>query len=115
MNNVDSRSLINLINSYIIGDPFDQKTEQGPQIDETQLNKILSLIKEGVNQGAKLLHGGGRHGNEGYFVTPTVFADVEEDHIIAKEEVRFNHHFNTLLYILACFKLRICKFRFKNI
>lgn len=51
------------------------------------MRKILSLIKEGANQGAKLLYGGERHGSEGYFVKPTVFADVQEDHIIAKEEV----------------------------
>lgn len=74
----------------ITGNPFDHKTEQGPQIDETQMNKILSLIREGVNQGAKLVYGGERHGNEGYFVKPTVFADVHDHHIIAKEEVRFS-------------------------
>lgn len=51
------------------------------------MRKILSLIKEGANQGAKLLYGGERHGREGYFVKPTVFADVQEDHVIAKEEV----------------------------
>lgn len=53
------------------------------------MNKILSLIKEGVNQGAKLLHGGERHSSEGYFVQPTVFSEVNEDHIIAKEEVSY--------------------------
>jgi aldehyde dehydrogenase (NAD+) len=70
-----------------VGDPFDSKTEQGPQIDETQLNKILGLIKEGTKQGAKLVHGGNRHGDTGYFVQPTVFADVEDHHIIAREEI----------------------------
>lgn len=85
--------LIKYLNHIIVykflGNPFDQKTEQGPQIDETQMNKILGLIKEGVKQGAKLVYGGERHGSEGYFVQPTVFADVEEDHIVAKEEVSF--------------------------
>ncbi|KAL1506792.1 hypothetical protein ABEB36_006089 [Hypothenemus hampei] len=71
----------------IVGDPFHPDTEQGPQIDEEQFNKILSLIQEGVKQGAKLLHGGDKHGNEGYFVQPTVFADVNDDHIIAREEI----------------------------
>ncbi|KAJ8911198.1 hypothetical protein NQ315_004418 [Exocentrus adspersus] len=70
-----------------VGNPFHSETEQGPQVDETQMNKILSLIKDGVNDGAKLLVGGERHGNEGYFVKPTVFADVEDHHIIAKEEI----------------------------
>lgn len=70
-----------------VGNPFDPQTEQGPQVDETQLNKILSMIEEGVKGGAKLLHGGERHGSEGYFVKPTVFADVEDHHVIAKEEI----------------------------
>lgn len=80
--------MILLVKDYIIlGDPFHHSTEQGPQIDEAQMNKILSMIKEGVNQGAKLVYGGERHGSEGYFVKPTVFADVHDHHIIAKEEV----------------------------
>lgn len=57
------------------------------QIDETQMNKILSLIKTGTAQGAKLVHGGSRAGDKGYFVTPTVFADVEDNMTIASEEV----------------------------
>ncbi|EEZ98469.1 aldehyde dehydrogenase, mitochondrial [Tribolium castaneum] len=70
-----------------VGNPFDPKTEQGPQIDETQMTKILGLVKEGVNQGAKLLVGGKRVGDKGYFVEPTVFANVEDNHVIAKEEI----------------------------
>ncbi|XP_030759008.1 aldehyde dehydrogenase, mitochondrial [Sitophilus oryzae] len=70
-----------------VGDPFHPETEQGPQVDEEQMNKILGLIQEGVSQGAKLVHGGQRHGNEGYFVQPTVFADVEDHHVIAREEI----------------------------
>ncbi|CAH1113016.1 unnamed protein product [Psylliodes chrysocephalus] len=71
----------------VVGDPFDPTTEQGPQIDETQFNKILGLIKEGERQGAKLVHGGERHGSEGYFLQPTVFANVKDDNIIAREEI----------------------------
>nr|XP_023019765.1 aldehyde dehydrogenase, mitochondrial isoform X2 [Leptinotarsa decemlineata] len=71
----------------VVGNPFSLNTEQGPQIDEEQMNKILSLVKEGARQGAKLVHGGERHGDEGYFVQPTVFVDVEDNNIIAKEEI----------------------------
>lgn len=71
----------------VVGNPFDPKVEQGPQIDDTQLNKILSLINEGVREGAKLLVGGEKHGDEGYFVKPTVFADVQDHHVVAKEEI----------------------------
>ena len=70
-----------------IGDQFDAKTDQGPQIDSTQMNKILGLIEKGQKEGAKLLTGGKRHGNKGYFVQPTVFADVNDDMTIAREEI----------------------------
>ena len=71
----------------ILGDPFDEATDHGPQVDEEQLNKILDLIQSGVQQGAKLMCGGKRKGNKGYFVEPTVFADVKDDMRIAKEEI----------------------------
>jgi acyl-CoA reductase-like NAD-dependent aldehyde dehydrogenase len=58
------------------------------QVDEEQLTKILGLIGSGKKQGAKLVAGGSRHGDRGYFVQPTVFADVEDNMTIAKEEVR---------------------------
>lgn len=70
-----------------VGNPFDKDVEQGPQIDEEQMNKILSLIKSGASDGAKLLVGGDRFGDRGYFVTPTVFCDVQDNHKFAKEEV----------------------------
>lgn len=56
-------------------------------MDETQLNKILELIESGKTQGAKLLVGGSRVGDKGYFVQPTVFAYVTGDMRIAKEEI----------------------------
>lgn len=59
-----------------IGDPFDHSTEQGPQIDKEQQSKILSYIDSGVKEGAKLLHGGKAYGKKGFYVEPTVFADV---------------------------------------
>lgn len=71
----------------ILGNPFDSKTQQGPQIDETQMNKILDLIKSGKDEGAKMLCGGGQHGDRGYFVAPTVFSDVQDNMRIANEEI----------------------------
>ncbi|KAG7155968.1 Aldehyde dehydrogenase-like 1 [Homarus americanus] len=59
-----------------VGDPFDLKTEQGPQVDEEQMNKILSLIESGKKEGAKMCFGGKRVGEKGYFIEPTVFADI---------------------------------------
>ncbi|KAI9583209.1 aldehyde dehydrogenase, mitochondrial-like [Glossina fuscipes] len=72
----------------LLGDPFDLKVEQGPQIDEKQMKKILDLIDSGKKDGAKLLTGGARQeGMPGYFVQPTVFADVKDDMKISREEI----------------------------
>jgi len=70
-----------------VGDPFDEKFEQGPQVDKDQMDKIMDLIESGKKDGAKLLAGGNRIGDKGYFIEPTVFADVGDDMRIAKEEI----------------------------
>jgi len=70
-----------------VGDPFDPKFESGPQIDNEQFTKILELIESGKKEGAKLMCGGGRLGDKGYFVQPTVFGDVKDNMRIAREEI----------------------------
>ncbi|XP_070165844.1 aldehyde dehydrogenase, mitochondrial [Polyergus mexicanus] len=73
--------------SRTVGDPFDLKIEQGPQIDEQQLDKIMDMIKSGKEEGASLITGGERVGDKGYFIAPTVFADVKDDMTIATKEI----------------------------
>lgn len=51
------------------------------------MTKILSMIDSGRKDGARLVAGGAREGDKGYFVQPTVFADVEDNMRIAREEV----------------------------
>jgi len=70
-----------------VGDPFEKGVEQGPQIDQPSLDKILRLINTGKQQGAKLETGGARIGNKGFFVEPTVFSNVTDDMDIAKYEI----------------------------
>ncbi|KAI1258259.1 hypothetical protein MGN70_001308 [Eutypa lata] len=70
-----------------LGDPFQQGVYQGPQISKPQYDKILSYIEEGKKAGAKLLYGGAKRGEKGYFIDPTVFADTTEDMTITKEEI----------------------------
>ncbi len=70
-----------------VGDPFDLETQQGPQVDQAQFDKIMRYIDMGEQQGAKRLTGGGRIGDCGYFIEPTLFADVSDDMAIAKEEI----------------------------
>ncbi|KAM4748525.1 retinal dehydrogenase 2 isoform 2-T2 [Rhinophrynus dorsalis] len=71
----------------IVGSPFDPSTEQGPQTDKKQYNKILELIQSGIAEGAKLECGGKALGRKGFFIEPTVFSNVTDDMRIAKEEI----------------------------
>lgn len=52
------------------------------------MNKILDLIDSGKKEGAKMCVGGSRKGDRGYYIEPTVFADVKDHMRIAEEEVR---------------------------
>jgi aldehyde dehydrogenase (NAD+) len=70
-----------------VGDPFDPATEQGPQVDQAQFDKILQYVEYGKQEGAKLVNGGKRHGDKGYFVEPTMFTNVTDDMRIAREEI----------------------------
>ncbi|MQL77241.1 hypothetical protein Taro_009648 [Colocasia esculenta] len=71
----------------VVGDPFKKGVEQGPQIDEDQFNKIMHYIKSGLAGGATLESGGERFGNKGYYIQPTVFSNVKDDMLIAKDEI----------------------------
>src|SRR5215813_6254564 len=70
-----------------VGSPFDKNTEQGPQVDQDQFNKVMGYIESGKNEKAKLVTGGNRVGDKGYFIEPTVFADVQDNMKIAQEEI----------------------------
>ncbi|KAK3786619.1 hypothetical protein RRG08_027577 [Elysia crispata] len=69
-----------------VGNPF-TNVDQGPQVDKDQMTKILELIDSGKKEGAKMTIGGDRVGDKGYFIAPTVFADVQDNMRIAKEEI----------------------------
>ncbi|XP_055781412.1 aldehyde dehydrogenase, mitochondrial-like isoform X2 [Salvelinus fontinalis] len=73
--------------SRVVGDPFNMKTEQGPQVDEEQFKKILGYISSGKSEGAKLMCGGGVAADRGYFIQPTIFGDVQDGMTIAREEI----------------------------
>src|SRR5271154_318709 len=62
-----------------VGDPRDPATQQGPQVSQEQLDKILGYVELGQKQGAKLLTGGKRVGNRGFFVEPTIFDNVKDE------------------------------------
>ena len=77
-------------NEFKVDDPNKEGDHIGPVISETQFNKIQNLIKKGIDEGAKLVAGGpGKPDglDKGYYVKPTVFADVKNNMEIAKTEI----------------------------
>ncbi|CAD6242527.1 GSCOCG00012636001-RA-CDS [Cotesia congregata] len=70
-----------------VGNPFDPATEQGPQVEKEIFDRALKFIEIGKKEGAKLVTGGERVGNKGFFIQPTIFADVTDEMTIAREEI----------------------------
>ena len=75
--------------SWKYGDPTDAENMQGPLINARQRERVLGLIEQGKAEGARCLVGGGRpaHLEQGYYVEPTLFVDVDPDSTIAQEEI----------------------------
>lgn len=70
-----------------IGDPLDEATTLGPMVSEHQLGIVEGFIAKGIEEGARLVTGGTRPYGDGFFLRPTVFADVTDDMTIAREEI----------------------------
>ena len=70
-----------------VGDPFDPATQQGPQVDKAQFDKIMGYIEAGKQAGATCATGGKRVGDRGFFIEPTVFTNVTDEMAIAREEI----------------------------
>lgn len=70
-----------------VGDPFAEDTTQGPQVSQEQFDRIMGFIDSGKKEGAKMLCGGNRVGDKGYFIEPTVFDGVNDSMKIAQQEI----------------------------
>ncbi len=70
-----------------IGDPLDESVNFGPMVSENQMNIALGYIEKGKAEGARLVYGGERIEGDGFYMQPTVFADVTDDMTIAREEI----------------------------
>jgi len=95
--------VIRIVQAYVaamrVGDPYDPQTIIGPAVNQAQYERVQAYIRRGLEQGATLIAGGvGRPEtlDKGYFVRPTVFANVREDMVIANEEI-----FGPVLCIMA--------------
>ncbi|WP_323786127.1 betaine-aldehyde dehydrogenase [Thalassovita sp.] len=71
----------------VIGDPLDEATNFGPMVSEGQLGIVERYIAKGIEEGARLVTGGKRIARDGFYLEPTVFADVSDEMIIAQEEI----------------------------
>ena len=75
---------------FTVGDPREGKSKLGPLVSATQRDRVVNYIKQGIEEGATLVAGGPERPeglDKGYFVRPTVFADVRNDMTIAQEEI----------------------------
>jgi phenylacetaldehyde dehydrogenase len=70
-----------------IGSGFDPATQLGPLISQTQLERVSRYVAIGRDEGARLVHGGSRHGSKGNFHEPTIFTGVNNNMRIAREEI----------------------------
>jgi aldehyde dehydrogenase (NAD+) len=70
-----------------LGDPRDQATAMGPLVSAVQMHRVLEYVDIGRREGAELAAGGARVGGTGFFVAPTVFANVEHSMRISQEEI----------------------------
>ncbi|MBU5266752.1 aldehyde dehydrogenase family protein [Virgibacillus proomii] len=80
-------ALVERANATKLGNGMAAGTDMGPLVSKEQFDRVLNYIEIGKEEGAKLVAGGERAGDKGYFVKPTVFADVEDDMRIAREEI----------------------------
>ena len=84
---------------YTVGDPFDDATRLGPLVSAAQRDRVRGYIQKGLDEGARIVTGGAEAPEspaKGYFVRPTVFADVRPEMTIAQEEI-----FGPVLSIIA--------------
>eukprot|EP01090_Pellita_catalonica_P003574 TRINITY_DN13240_c0_g1_i1.p1 TRINITY_DN13240_c0_g1~~TRINITY_DN13240_c0_g1_i1.p1 ORF type:complete len:456 (+),score=89.03 TRINITY_DN13240_c0_g1_i1:180-1370(+) len=74
--------------SRTIGSPLNPKSNIGPIVDDIQFNRVMQYIETGKREGARIVAGGEKvEGKEGFYIQPTVFADVQDDMKICKEEI----------------------------
>ncbi len=90
--------LANVFSKVRVGDPFDEQTQMGPLVAERQRDRVEGYIAKGIDEGAKLVTGGGRPKDldRGWYVEPTLFGDVDNNSTIAREEI-----FGPVLSVIA--------------
>lgn len=80
-------ALVERVNALKLGPGLDPETDMGPLVSAKQQETVLGYIEKGKEEGARLVAGGEKGLEKGYFVQPTIFADVEDNMTIAREEI----------------------------
>ena len=75
------------VSKAVIGDPMDEATSFGPMVSQRQMEIVQGYIAKGVEEGARLVYGGNRLNRDGFYLQPTIFADVTDTMTIAREEI----------------------------
>ena len=70
-----------------LGDPMDEETQMGPMVSARQREIVMGFVDKGVTEGATLVTGGKVIDRDGFYIEPTIFADVTDDMTIAREEI----------------------------
>ncbi len=81
------KRLAERLENAVIGDPMDPETSFGPMVSKRQMDIALGYIEKGKAEGARLVFGGNAIDGAGFYMQPTVFADVTDDMTIAREEI----------------------------
>jgi aldehyde dehydrogenase (NAD+) len=79
--------ITDMVKAMKVGDPLDPATQVGPMVSARQRDRVESYISQGKAAGGRVTTGGSPYDGVGYFVQPTVFADVTNDQVIAQEEI----------------------------
>src|SRR5690625_672866 len=81
------KALVKRAEELTLGNGLNESTEMGPLISKEQLDRVLGYVIKGEDEGAKVLAGGRRAFDKGYFMQPTIFADATDDMTVAREEI----------------------------
>ncbi|MBO0803780.1 MAG: aldehyde dehydrogenase family protein [Nocardiopsaceae bacterium] len=76
-----------IASSIRLGPGLDEDTEMGPLVSDEQLRRVTGYLESGKNEGATAVSGGGRHGDKGYFVQPTVLTNTRPEMKVVREEI----------------------------